>query len=400
MFSNHVTEKLSAYRHAELSSDETRHVAEHLIGCNRCRLQFEEIKLGIKLAEALPQLTAPDSLWSKLEERLENPPEVIERLTTRTTKSHLSSFKVWQPGFAGVAVGLLLTVCMSAFWIYTRESRPFWDVVRINGAPTIGSSRISDRGQLAVGQWLETDESSSAKIDVATIGHVEIDPNTRVRLVETRPTEHRLELARGKMTAKIWAPPRLFFVDTPSAVAADLGCAYTLEVDDAGGSLLRVTAGWVALQLKGRESVVPAGAACATRPGIGPGTPYFEDATPLLKTALAKLDFEPSDTEWSKIPALDLILQESRPRDTLTLWNLLYRVEGEDRVRVYERMASLSPPPKDVSREGVLRLDEPTMRLWKGYLENGWSSDSGLKKLWVDTWTRGLEKFKGLDRKK
>ena len=202
------------------------------------------------------------------------------------------------------------------------------------------------------------------------------------------------------MSAKIWAPPRLFFVDTPSAVAADLGCAYTLEVDDAGASLLHVTAGWVALQLRDRESIVPAGAACATRPGIGPGTPYFEDASTLFKTALTKLDFEPSDTEWSKIPALDLVLTESRPRDTLTLWHLLYRVEGADRIRVYERMASLAPPPKDVTREGVLRLDDQMLHLWKGYLENGWSNDSDLKKIWVDVWTRGLGKIKGLEKKK
>ena len=73
----------------------------------------------------------------------------------------------------------------------------------------------------------------------------------------------------------IWAPPRLFFVDTPAGVAADLGCAYTLEVDDHGDGLLHVTSGWVALQLKDRESMVPAGASCATRPGVGPGTPFF-----------------------------------------------------------------------------------------------------------------------------
>ena len=36
------------------------------------------------------------------------------------------------------------------------------------------------------------------------------------------------------MSARIWAPPRLFYVNTPSAVAEDLGCAYTLEVDDLG----------------------------------------------------------------------------------------------------------------------------------------------------------------------
>jgi hypothetical protein len=78
-------------------------------------------------------------------------------------------------------------------------------------------------------------------------------------------------------------------VNTPSGVAEDLGCAYTLEVDDAGNSLLHVTAGWVSMQLNGRESAVPAGAACATRTGFGPGTPYFEDASETFRKALTRL---------------------------------------------------------------------------------------------------------------
>src|SRR5207249_4003754 len=104
---------------------------------------------------------------------------------------------------------------------------------------------------------------------------------------------------------------------TPSATAADLGCAYTLEVDNAGRSLLHVTAGWVALQLKDRESIVPAGALCETRKGIGPGTPYFEDASERFRNALSKLDFEKETAE-----VLGIVLAESRERDTLTLWHL------------------------------------------------------------------------------
>ena len=397
MFSKHVTKNLSAYCHGEVAADESRRIAEHLIGCNRCRGQFEEIKLGVKLAERLPQLAAPDSLWLDLESRL-----AAETNQSRIESSKQSrfSFKLWQPGFAGVAAGLLLSAVLGAWLFYSRESRPFWEVARLNGSPRIGSSRMDEKGRLAVGEWLETDGSSRAKIEVGSIGHVEIDPNTRVRLIETKPTEHRLELARGKMSAKIWAPPRLFFVDTPSAVAADLGCAYTLEVDDSGAGLLHVTSGWVALQLKDRESMVPAGAACATRPGIGPGTPYFEDASQTFRTALTKLDFEREDTNWSKIPALNLVLMEARPRDTLTLWHLLYRVEGKDRELVFERMAALAPPPKDVTREGVLQLDDKMLHLWKGYLENSWSNDSGLKKTWVNIWTRTLGKVQGLEGKR
>ena len=252
---------------------------------------------------------------------------------------------------------------------HRTEARPSWEVARLNGAPRINANRINDTGKLAVGQWLETDDTSRARIDIGNVGQVDVDPNTRVRLVATQPTEHRLELARGRMSARISAPPKLFFVNTPSAVAEDLGCAYTLEVDDAGNSLLRVTLGWVALQLNDRESLVPAGAACATRPGIGPGTPYFEDASELFRTALAKLDFEPNDTQWSKIPALDVVLRQARARDTMTLWYLLSRVNGNDRERVYARMAELVPPPDGVTREGVLQLDQEMLKRWRDRID-------------------------------
>ncbi len=377
MFSKHVTKKLSAYCHGEMPAEESRQVAEHLIACNRCRAQLEEIKLGVRLAERLPQVSAPDSLWLNLQSHIASQ---SDRERTQTSRRSSFSFKGRQAAFAGVAAGLLLIAGFGALWVYLRESRPSWDVARLNGTPTIGSSRIAEKGQLGVGQWLETDGTSRAEIDVSSIGQVEIDPNTRVRLVETKPTEHRLELARGKMSAKIWAPPRLFFVNTPSAVAADLGCAYTLEVDDSGGGLLHVTSGWVALQLKDRESMVPAGASCATRPGIGPGTPYFDDASENFRLALTKFDFGYAvDVPDLKSP-LDVVLGEARTRDSLTLWNLLRRVDESSRSQVYDRLATLVPPPQDVTRDGVLRLNEHMMQLWRNKLETSWSSESRLHK--------------------
>ncbi len=52
--------------------------------------------------------------------------------------------------------------------------------------------------------------------------------------------------------------------------------------------------------------------------------------------------------------------------------------------RVFERMALLSPPPKEVTRDGCLQLDEKMLHLWKGYLENSWSGDAGFKKAGID----------------
>jgi isochorismate synthase EntC len=70
--------------------------------------------------------------------------------------------------------------------------------------------------------------------------------------------------------------------------------------------------------------------------------------------------------------ALDIILADARARDTLTLWHLLSRVEAEDRARIYDRMASLTPVPAGVSREQALKLDPETLRRWKEELAWTW----------------------------
>lgn len=368
MFSKHVTRDISAYCHGELSAEDSRRFAEHIISCTKCRRQFEEIKQGIKLAEQLPQFQARDSLWNGIEAQLgkEKPTEV--------------KGWSWQLRFATAAAVLVAVAVLGVWWLSNnRTTTPTkaWRVQRLDGAPRIGNTRVDEAGRLGVGEWLETDASSRAKIAVGTIGTVDIDENTRVRLLETEPTEHRLELARGKMSAMIWAPPRLFFVDTPSAVAADLGCAYTLEVGDDGGGLLRVTSGWVALQLKDRESIVPAGAACETRPGVGPGTPYFEDAPDSFRAALSTIDFQ-HDSK-AKAGGLSTVLQQARSRDTLTLWHLLARVDGADRALVYDKMAAFAPPPAGVTREGILQLDREMLERWKNQLQPSWSGIGDIK---------------------
>jgi len=367
MFSKHVTNDISAYCQGELSPEQARQFAEHIISCAKCRREFEEIKFGVRFAEQLPCLVAPETLWTEIEAGLGSAGE------------NSTVNRQWQFRVAAVAAVLLVVGGLGVWWFWGKGFKGqlaagSWQVQSLNGAPQIGKKKFGAQGRLGVGEWLETDASSRAQIAVGSIGRVNIDENTRVRLVETEPTEHRLELARGKLSATIWAPPRLFFVDTPSAVAADLGCAYTLEVDDHGAGVLRVTAGWVALELKDRESMVPRGAACETRPGVGPGTPFFEDAQPSFRRAIETFDFE--DDAAARASALNSMLVEARSRDTLTLWHLLARVEGDDRVRVYDKIAGFVPPPDGVTREGVLQLDQEMLDRWKDALEVSWFADN------------------------
>jgi len=303
----------------------------------------------------LPVIKAPDGIWNS----------VLASLDEESARAR-TGFHWWQ-----FAAAFSLLIGAAFLWYSTRPQPPSWEVVRLDGSPSVGSKRVTETGRIAVGEWLQTDGSSRARVSIGDIGTVEVEPNSRIRLIVAKPSEHRLSLARGEISAVVSAPPRLFFVDTPASTAVDLGCAYKMKTDESGSGLWRVTVGWVALEWKGRESLVPAGANCRTKSGegsgAGPGTPYFSDASEALQTALSAFDFENGGSE-----ALRVIRSESRVRDTLTLWHLLSRVDPDERARVFDRMVELTPLPDGVSREKVLDLDKDTLQRWRQELAWKW----------------------------
>ena len=235
-----------------------------------------------------------------------------------------------------------------------------WQVARAGG----GSSRLS------VGQTLETGAGGHATMNVGSIGFVEVEANSRLRLERARANQQRMALEHGLIHAFILAPPRSFVVDTPSAVATDLGCFYTLQVDKDGGGLVSVQAGWVSFEHTGRESFIPAGAACRTRPGRGPGTPYREQASPALRQALQDFDFAGGGD-----PALAMVLAEATRDDAFTLWHLLTRCDPAQEPRAYDALAAMVPPPAGVTRGGILRRDRQMLDRWWDQLglgDTGW----------------------------
>ena len=369
MFSKHVSKQLSAYHHGELGARKRQRVEVHLASCAVCRAEYGQIVFGAQMAAQMAthckDMPAPTRLWDDLTDRLDAQAE-REFAQTRQPKPFTPRFKF---ALAACAV-TVLAISVVTWQLYRRATAPAWEVETLAGLPRIGAQSINKAGRLHVGEWLETDQSSSARINVGEIGQVEIEPNSQVQLVTARPTEHRLSLQRGKLTAIITAPPRFFFVNTPSATAVDFGCAYTLEVAESGEGTLRVLAGWVSYEAGGIESFVPEEAMCITRPVLGPGTPHFEDASEALQAALARFDvLQPG--EAARSTALAEVLNEARQRDGLTLWHLLARTNADERKLVFERLSILIPPPKEVTLEGIQRGDRAMLDAWWEKLELG-----------------------------
>ncbi len=156
-------------------------------------------------------------------------------------------------------------------------------------------------------------------------------------------------------------------MNTPSAVAVDLGCAYALAVDEAGDGMLEVTLGWVALEGDDRVVTVPESAACHLYAGRGPGAPWFVDATPALQSAVERFE-----TTSEANHALDVILAEARPRDALTLWHLLARVRDTRRPDLSGRLVEMVGLPPGVTVNGVMNLDPSMLAAWWADIELDW----------------------------
>lgn len=315
----------------------------------------------------------------------------VPALPARTRRVK-SSVKRW--GLPALSAAAAVVLIVAAWGVISAMRHAAWSIRTVAGTPVVDSSAsrpgagvaVGSRTRLGVGEWLVTDGVSRARIEDGRTGRVDVEPNTRLQLVESRGREQRMSLARGTIHARIWAPPRLFFVNTPSGVAIDLGCEYTLQVDDSGAGLVRVSVGWVGLESEGRhrQSFVPQGAMCATRPAIGPGTPRYEDAPSGYGEALAVIDFGRL-ADPRRAAAFDLVLSSARRRDALTLWHLLGRGTYEERARVYDRLAALAPPPPGVTRAKVLGVDRGSLDQWwdaLGYDNATWWKLWKRKKQW------------------
>ena len=351
MLTMHVSRQLARYCDGQAAPDEARRIEAHLTSCERCRRERDDIRFAAGLVRQLAVVTAPVSVWHAIDAQLEAP----------RRRSEQSRRWMLAPALAFAWVLAIVAAGAAAYWFANPAVDQPWQVA------TLKPASEPSTGRLAEGAWVETDATTRARITVGSIGTVDVEPATRVRLGTIRETEYRIALARGTISAQISAPPRLFIVDTPASTVVDLGCAYTVNVDADGRGDLRVTEGWAALEWKGRESLVPAGASASIRPEIGPGTPSFDDASSALRAALVAFDFADGGPQ-----AVATVLAEARVRDTLTLWHLMSRVAAGQRGQIYDRIAALAPPPDTVSRDKALQLDAPTLKHWREELAWKW----------------------------
>ena len=364
-------------------SDRDKKVFEVYISKNpKRRIEFEETKNLVEQLNSLPKNIEPDSdIWQTVERKInENKVEFkqvadnyysFDKTPPKATQGKDNSkggpfpARYWMTGLMAAMILVALIIFIPRILNLDKETATindagnYWMVSSLEGSPKVQENNIAKIDTLKIGEWLITDDSSRALLTVANIGEVIVEPGTKLKIVKSDSSEHRIMLDYGTINANINAEPRLFVVDTKSVKAVDLGCDYTLSVDRNGNGLLYVKSGMVELESKNRKSLVAAGSFCVTKEGIGPGTPYSKNSSTEFRKALLDLDFKGDSND-----AVINVLRNAKRTDVISLLQILPRVKENNKARVVAKISRYVPAPNKIYADSVPQLDMKDLNEW------------------------------------
>jgi hypothetical protein len=230
----------------------------------------------------------------------------------------------------GAAVAAAAAVAIVLALPRGPESSGF-DFVARDGTVLVNAQSTSS-GTLATGDVLDT-RTAHVDLKIADIGRAELSPDTQVRLERSDKTRRQLSIDRGRMHARVVAPPRLFVVSTRAASVTDLGCEYTIEVGADGSGHLEVESGHVELATKSGASVIAPAGTHARILASQPGLPIADGASPEIERAV-------DDYLAGNGPSA--ILAAATEDDAITVVNLAI-VDPAARRAAADRLAELVP---------------------------------------------------------
>jgi hypothetical protein len=270
---------------------------------------------------------------------------------------------VWYAAALSAAAVVVFAAYVALIPIVGQPGRE-WRVVARAGVPRISGVAMAGVGSLSAGGVVQTDERSTAEIQAGLVGRIEVQPGSQVRLLSTTAGQHRLAVDRGRIAARLWSPPFTFGFSTPAADAFDVGCAFTMDVDERGAAIVRVSSGWVEFESTNGQQLIPQGTLAVAEPNRGVGTAHYDEATVAFKRALHAFDFgvlAPSDRRVT----LDILFADARPDDVYTLLQLAQRLTPDERGAMYDRATRLRPPPREVTRSRITTGDGAALDVWR-----------------------------------
>ncbi len=261
----------------------------------------------------------------KKEKKKKDKKKLVERPEV-TLEVKPFSVKKYIPWILGIILILI------AGYLYLTQSKD-WKIIQINGTVLLNNEVINSPGDFSVNSALQTEDNSSAKLEIINVGTIEVDPNTKL----TRNGTNSLKIQSGRIVKNPVKQTESIFIITDLAdFNEDLNSQFELSVNEEKNSLF-VYQGIVKINLKGFESIVPEGFACEVKKNRY-AIPYNPESDQQLINLLKEFA-GPAD------PNLVLITSLASANDALSVWHVLQLTSELNRAIALNKLKELNAPP-------------------------------------------------------
>jgi len=369
------------YNKKLLSEDERKDFEEHLVNCESCNSVMLRHRKYFDLLKRLdPGFEPPDGLLeefsdSMIKESKASSDSILGKKEMNSIKKALSSrkkevvssdtkthFTVSKKTLASLFVFCLIIAAIYFYFNYNFSNAP-WSVKTIKGNYSVDGV-TSIKSDLFEGENLLTEIDSEVEIRIPKSSKVLVNENSLVSIVQARDGDNILYLKQGGIVVTSESITPSLTIKTDHSKLHDKGGKYSFSIDRLNSQFVRVINGIVVLEFNNILTPIGAGYVCEIVTGQTLGVPYREEASQLLKDELNKYLYENGG-----IASLQTVLFEAKEEDSITLWNLINRVDKNELVILYDRLNQIYPVPEGVTKKRVLGLSKEVLDLWWNEIE-------------------------------
>jgi hypothetical protein len=217
--------------------------------------------------------------------------------------------------------------------------------------------------ELDKGEWLTTKDSSQVTLYVPQTGRIELNSNSRVILLNPKNGDNKIILRKGVIKIITTTQIPYLEVELKHCSIKDIGGVFTVSRNEDGNAKVFVNFGMVEILYKDISYLLDEGYNCELIEGKQPGTPYRFDAADSLKNFVREFDLEKNEE------LIDKIISEAVSSDALTLLALIPKVTPIKRQILFQKVSNFFPPPKDVTRMGIVTLNSDMLDSWWNEIE-------------------------------
>ncbi len=359
---------LESYVKNELPYSLHKKIFNHINNCRNCSLDADVVKLIFSDSQIRSH---SNSFVSKRHEKsfqknkfndYGNYSFDEESYNLNINKDSLTRIKVKKNrGGKFIILSTILTAVLFAaiigFLFYNQESVAFLSIDKLYGDIFIDSKKIDNYGMLKPGDWLNSAENSKSRIKLGVLGEIEIEPSTKIKLLQVNASGNYFYLQSGGIKASIWGAPKHLLIDSPTGEIIDFGSTFNYKVNSDKNSILKVESGWAAIHFNSQFVIVPAGNECETNNEIG--IPFSINRSKEFKQKL-------KDFENHEVVSMSELIKYAGKVDLISLWYLLMSSSKNERQEIFNKIKQLDPKAGNVLVGNIIKLDENEMnQLWE-----------------------------------